>query len=404
MGEKIKIYMLEKFKEKLERVRAFLWAQFRLLGGLLWKILPARFRRDLPSASASASTSATSVSSSSELSLKKKVLTVCDWGLRELTKLGPPLRKLNKNIFSVRYRGKIHAFYMLFLGATIAYFVGKIVAMILTTPLEQPPPFGGMLVSVTSDEEVIQGTEAVRMGNLFHAKLVNDDGQKAKLLEDDNVVCTAADVPSGLTLKVLGTIVLQNPIKSLAAVQVDNNEVRSLREGDKISGIATIGKIERLKIILKNLQTGQCEYVSSQDMSWGKSKDFTVLSPEEGQKLLKAKVDGISNEGDKFFLSKKLVNEKLRDIESVLSQAKAIQVPNPDGTLSFKITEIAPGSIYSYLGIEENDKIVKINGKKISGLNEVMNLFANLQSIDKLQLTLSKEDGNERTLDYSLTK
>ncbi|MBF0298433.1 MAG: PDZ domain-containing protein [Oligoflexia bacterium] len=72
--------------------------------------------------------------------------------------------------------------------------------------------------------------------------------------------------------------------------------------------------------------------------------------------------------------------------------------------MSFKITELVPGSIYSYLGIEENDKISKINGKKIAGLNEIMNLFASLQNLEKLQLTVIKEDGNEHTFNYAFSK
>ena len=58
----------------------------------------------------------------------------------------------------------------------------------------------------------------------------------------------------------------------------------------------------------------------------------------------------------------------LGNISSVLTQARAIPITNGDGTISFKVTEIVPGSIYSQLNIQENDIITGINGKKLTQL------------------------------------
>ena len=73
----------------------------------------------------------------------------------------------------------------------------------------------------------------------------------------------------------------------------------------------------------------------------------------------------------------------LGNISSILTQARAIPITNGDGSLSFKITEIVPGSIYSQLNIKENDIITGINGKSVSSINEVTSLLGKVRDLKK---------------------
>jgi type II secretory pathway component PulC len=61
--------------------------------------------------------------------------------------------------------------------------------------------------------------------------------------------------------------------------------------------------------------------------------------------------------------------------------------------------EIVPGSIYSQLNIQEGDMITGINGKKITNMAELMNLFGQIDKIDHFELSLSR-DGVEQNLEY----
>ena len=87
---------------------------------------------------------------------------------------------------------------------------------------------------------------------------------------------------------------------------------------------------------------------------------------------------------------------------SILSQAKAVPITNPDGTMSFRIDEIEAGSIFSYLGIQNGDMITKINGKTITSFNEIMNWYSQLATSTSVNLMLNR-DGADVPRIYEFT-
>ncbi|MEI8348396.1 MAG: PDZ domain-containing protein, partial [Pseudomonadota bacterium] len=128
---------------------------------------------------------------------------------------------------------------------------------------------------------------------------------------------------------------------------------------------------------------------------------MNILSPAQGKKLLNAgKNPEIKNEGNLFTIKKRLRDKVLDDLPTILSQARAVQISNPDGSLAFKMTEIVPGSIYSQLSIQEGDIVTGINGKKITNLNEMMSLFGKIKEYDNVQLSLLR-NGEEQNLEYN---
>jgi len=93
----------------------------------------------------------------------------------------------------------------------------------------------------------------------------------------------------------------------------------------------------------------------------------------------------------------------MKYISSILTQAKAIKIQNPDVTVSFKLTEMDPEGLFSYLGLQDQDIITSINGRPIYDMNEVMGLFGKIKNLDKLQLGVKRE-GSESVLDYNIKK
>ena len=112
---------------------------------------------------------------------------------------------------------------------------------------------------------------------------------------------------------------------------------------------------------------------------------------------------GIENVGNKFTISKALLDEKMKDISAILTQARAIKIQNPDGTMAFKMTEMDPQGIFPYIGLQDQDIITSINGKPIYDMNEVMGLFSKIKNLDKLQLGIKRE-GSDSVLDYNIKK
>ena len=177
------------------------------------------------------------------------------------------------------------------------------------------------------------------------------------------------------------------------------------REGENIVSLGRIQKVYAKKLILRNKNTGLCEFVLAK-----KTRSSAPRRPSlrlernlsKAKKLLKKnhhsgiRVTG----GNKFAIKKALRDEMLGNINEVLTQARAVQIKNPDGSLSFRIQEIVPGSIYSKLNIENGDIVTGINGKKFTNVNEIMSLFGQLKEKDHYEISVLR-NGMEQTLEYN---
>lgn len=280
---------------------------------------------------------------------------------------------------------------------SLFYYTGKTAALFLTPPVQDkkqsgyqtPPSLLGSDVQLISQKDLFDATGSVQAQKPDRP---TDSGPK---------ICDTANAKSALPIKLVNTTVLQDTVKSIASVQVrGGKELTEIREGEKLDNMAEIGKIDRLKVIFKNLQTGRCEYVSGADPKDDKPNPINVVSSAQGQKMIKEATDsGISNTGNIFKIKKNLRDDALKNIGDILTQARAIQIKNPDGSLCFKMTEVVPGSLYSKLSIQDEDIICSINGKKIENLNEVMNLFGRIRDIDHFELSVQR-NGMEQNLEY----
>ncbi len=279
----------------------------------------------------------------------------------------------------------------LLLGGT--YSVGKLLALFLRgRPVHEAPrvvlDLGNREEFNASSLGVLRTQDPFKTGDAAGPKKVAD------------TKCESSETPTNLPLKLVNTVVLQDSVKSIASVQVrSGRDLMQVHEGDELDGMARVARILRLSVVVKNLQTGACELVTNEKMQ-DQGSPITIMSPARGAEFKRQqKIKGIENMGNKFIISRELLDEKLKDINSVLTQARAIKIQNPDGTLAFKITEIEPGGIFAYLGIQDQDVITSINGKPISDLNEVMGLFGRIKNLDQLQLGIRRE-GDESQLDY----
>lgn len=288
-----------------------------------------------------------------------------------------------------------HRTFLLALLLVTTYSIGKITAIVL----RGRPQFDSPSVAI-SDSRVeffdFNTLNKVKSADPF--KTTSAQGKPA--IADTK--CDDGDGPTNLPLKLVNTVVLQDSVKSIASVQIrSGRDLKEVREGDSLEGLAKIFHITRLQLVIKNLETGACEFLTS-DKAREKGTPIGIMPKAKGEAFkAQQKIKGIDNVGNKYSISKELLNDKLKDINQVLTQARAIKIQNPDGSLAFKITEIEPGGIFAYLGIQNDDIITSIDGRPISDLNEVMGLFGRLKNIDKLKLGVRRE-GEESELDYAM--
>jgi type II secretion system protein C len=310
-------------------------------------------------------------------------------------------------IFSPDSRSFWHKIFLTLMVTVLFYTLGKLIAIkfsILLSPAKVPIDFPE---DSRVETTLVADLNVIKKANLFHSKdeTLDDPTKKKKI--DIEAICLESKARSSIPYKLQDTIVLQDRKKSIAFISANGQPLEGYREKEIINRLARIDKIERLSIIFRNLDNGACEYISNFDDKFEETfmqKNMQILSPEVGKQILPDEMKkNIRNVGNKYYLKTKLKDDMLSDIGSVLTQARAVQINNPDGTLSFKMTEISPGSIYSFLDLADGDIITKINGKNIDNLNEVMGLFGNIKEMNNLSLTIQR-DGEEQEKEYNFEK
>ena len=301
------------------------------------------------------------------------------------------IQRIPEYLFANKYRSKVHRGFLYCLAGLVAFSVAKNVALFIKgADQTKLNPVAKESIKITAVSA--QSYAKLQSSNIFQTDKVEDVKKKAKKIKITNEKCTTAEKKSSLPVKLINTVVLQDKVKSIASVQVRSGSGQEhFRIGDKIPGMAKIDMIRRMEVIIKNLRTGVCEKLVGDEGDTTPSV-INVLSASDSKKFIKKKkkIKGIKNDGNKFEISKSYINKQLENLSSLLTQARGIPIHNPDGTMSFKVVEISPGSIFSTLGIENEDVITQINGQPINDLNEVMSLFGRLKNLDKLQLTINR--------------
>ena len=314
--------------------------------------------------------------------------------------LSPSLTKSIEKVFSREGRESIHQVAMVVIICGVTYTLGKVTALVLrgAPTLDSARDY---TVSIDLDKNFNAGTLGqVRSINIFRTN--TGLGKGSKKVADTK--CEQAQQASSLPIKLVNTIVLQDTVKSLASVQIrGDRDLQEVREGEQISNLAKIFKITRLEILVKNLESGVCESIASEKGRETRSP-ISVMSPSQSRQFkANKKMSGIDNVGNKFAIQKGLLDEKMKDIAQILTQARAIKIQNPDGTISFKLTEMDPEGLFPYLGLQDQDIITSINGKPIYDMNEVMGLFSRIKNLDNLQLGIKRE-GSDSVQEYSIKK
>lgn len=206
-----------------------------------------------------------------------------------------------------------------------------------------------------------------------------------------------------LPLSLVGTIVHSNPLKSVASIDhKGKNQTFSVRVKAEVDNLIEILKIERNKVIFRNLNNSQLEFVEIQ----AKSK----LSFLQGAAITPAKSSGGSEvvkmtAPNQFTLKRSDLLKYTNNLSSLLQQARSaphrnLRTGEIDG---FTILDFQPGSIFEQLGLNRMDVIKAVNGEPVDSPAKAMELYNALKSSDKVTITIEK-DGRTEDKAYSITE
>lgn len=235
--------------------------------------------------------------------------------------------------------------------------------------------------------------------NIFNAEGTIPDpltaeGKEAKKPRED-----MPPVPSQLPLGLVGTIVHSNPERSIANIEVrGKNLVLPFTINHEIEKIATLTKIERNKVFLRNLNNNQIEFLEMKSTS---KISFSGSKPAAAE-ALKASGEVKQVAPNKFELKRSDVLKYTSDMASVLQQAAMAPKRGANGDIEgFKFLSIQPGSIYTQLGFQNGDVIKGVNGEAVDSPAKAMELYNTLKNSNNIKIKVERE-GRDTDFDYNV--
>ncbi|MBT5093250.1 MAG: hypothetical protein HOM21_03340, partial [Halobacteriovoraceae bacterium] len=209
------------------------------------------------------------------------------------------------SVFTPTNRAIIHKGFLGTLLVAGTYSVGKLTALALKPKEKKAPQLRTSAPIKNNLGKQKALLEKIAQSDLFNAqgeqlKPIKTGGIKPKPV-DQKKVCFRATKTSTLPVKLLQTVVLQDSVKSIASVQIRGKELKAIREGDEVAGMLKVGFVDRLRLVFKNLQSGNCEYIeNAQKNPRTKGAPIRVVNPNIGKGLMNNKKGGISNRGNNF--------------------------------------------------------------------------------------------------------
>lgn len=199
-------------------------------------------------------------------------------------------------------------------------------------------------------------------------------------------------VPSQLPLNLIGTLVHSNPEKSIAAIEVrGKNQVISYTPGKEIEGMANIVRVERQKVIFRNLNSNRMEYIEMK-------KDGSKVAFGAGAKSLSSGGKEVQQTSENNFVIKRSdLLKYTNDLSSILMQARAVpnREPGTGNINGFRLLDMQPGSIYEQLGLQRMDVIKSVDGTPVDSPAKAMELYNTLKNSPKVTLQIERNGKNE---------
>lgn len=209
----------------------------------------------------------------------------------------------------------------------------------------------------------------------------------------------ADPIPSNLPLNVIGTLVHSNPGKSIVALEVKSkNMTGSYITGAEVEGLATVEKIERTRVYIRNSNTGAIEYLemkSANKVSFDASKAAAPVA--------KGTAEVVSVGTNQFQIKRADLLKYTNDLSSVLMQARAVpnRDPNTGEINGFRLLDMQPGSIYEQLGLQRMDVIKGVNGEPIDSVQKAMEMYNTLKNGTQVKLQIER-GGKQDTFTYDV--
>jgi general secretion pathway protein C len=133
------------------------------------------------------------------------------------------------------------------------------------------------------------------------------------------------------------------------------------------------------------------------------TRNAAVLKDGEKEFAMKIKETpegGLGRSGSGIAMSRQEATQSLGDLKSVMSQAVVRPFLVKGVQQGFVVTNIAPGSLYQKMGLQNGDVVVDVNDKKLESADDLLQLVGVMQDGGNVSVNLMRR-GKQETVNYS---
>ncbi|WP_147448923.1 type II secretion system protein GspC [Corallococcus terminator] len=193
---------------------------------------------------------------------------------------------------------------------------------------------------------------------------------------------------STLPLRLLGTLVAQDPQWSMASIhELSGGVARSLMVSDAFKG-ARVFAIERERILL--VVDGRLEYIDGAALP-GAGPTPVNAHPGAAMPGGSGLGKGIRATGpDSLVIPREDVTEALAHLGELSMEARVVPAFKDGRPVGFKLFSIKDGSFYSRLGLRNGDVLQRINGLDLDGPEKALEAFTSLREARRIELQIER--------------
>ena len=212
-----------------------------------------------------------------------------------------------------------------------------------------------------------------------------------------------------LPLTLLGTAAANDPQFSWAAVE--DQEERShlvVRVDDQLKGRATVVRIERRRIVLRNgprleeLALEENTGAAPPARAAARRNPRRTAGRTPSRPPSRREVDVRKTGEDQFSVDRAGVQDVARNPSQLFSQARILPKYEEGEMVGVQLNAIQSGSLFEQIGIQNGDVITEFNGIQVTGQQESAQVLQQLSTEEAFNLTVCNKSGDCKPLSYEL--
>jgi len=299
-------------------------------------------------------------------------------------------KNATRDLKSLFDRGKLSTWINLFTVFLSAWFLSDIPALLIEDLIPEAPYVRAFRNAGFQDRAEIAKYDIIVSSGIFKSP----DGKDAPIGIDPN----QAPVRSLLPFRLIGTLVLSNELRSIATLSENSsNQIYPVRPNDEITSKLRVLTVEPRRVIFVNLRSRQKEYLDL-PKEGGDTPTITLGKASPGL-TPSAGIDKVNE--NHFRLNRAVVDTTLADLNSVLTQARAVPHQQNGQTVGYKLFQIVPNSIYDQLGLQNGDLLRSLDGESLSDPSKAFQLLNQLKSARHLELSVER-NGKLENFSYDI--